>query len=102
MYTAQTWTPRPAEMLLYNILVKYLTQQMALVTYGSIVMILLVVGLYKLLQLLAKAFKLKIAVGILFNFSILFSMAFFFSSVSIGETWFWLCSSNWVEARDGA
>ena len=93
LFTAQTWTPRPTEMLFYNFLTKYFSEQVVLISYGASVMGLLLAVVYRLLGLGSKHLDLHLPIRRRINYSILFSCSFFFASVSIGETWFWLCSS---------
>ncbi|MBI2270445.1 MAG: hypothetical protein HYU69_08840 [Bacteroidetes bacterium] len=92
LFTAQTWTPRPAEMLLYNTLTRYLPEQIVLIGYGFSVMFLLIAALYRLIILLIKKTATQLPEYSL-QYAVLLCCSFFFSSFSIGETWFWLCSS---------
>lgn len=92
LFTAQTWTPRPAEMLLYNTLTRYLPEQIVLIGYGLSVMFLLIAALYRLISLLIKKTAAQLPEYSL-QYVVLLCCSFFFSSFSIGETWFWLCSS---------
>lgn len=93
LFTAQTWTPRPSEMLLYNTLTRYLPEQIVLIGYGLGVIILLITALYRLMILLTKKTMAQLP-EYSWQYAVLLCCSFFFSSFSIGETWFWLCSST--------
>lgn len=93
LFTAKTWTPRPAEMLLYYTLVKYSPEHFALVSYGIAVFALLGVSVYKLVKLILRNTAIALTNFEIINYVLLFVCLFFFICISIGETWFWLCSS---------
>jgi hypothetical protein len=93
VFTAQTWTPRPAEMLMYNTLTKYLPEQVVLIGYGLVALLLLVIAICKLFKAGANYLGLQLSNLNLINYALLFCCSFFFVTISIGETWFWLCSS---------
>lgn len=93
LFTANTWTPRPSEMLLYNSITKYFSEQVVLIGYGVVTLILLIIAVYKLVKLGLEKIELQLQPLTRFNFTLLICCAFFFTTISIGETWFWLCSS---------
>jgi len=92
-YIYQTWTPRPAAVFLSSALTGHFQERSVLIGYGLIVLFLLATAAFKLLQFFCKKAEIHFSNFVLFNFSALFCCAFFFSSVSIAETWFWFCSS---------
>jgi hypothetical protein len=92
-YVYQTWTPRPAAVLFSSLITGHFSEQTALIIYGLIVLLSLTSAFFKLMRLACKKVGLKISNLVLIHFSILLCCSFFFTSVSISETWFWLCSS---------
>ncbi len=81
------WTSRPSVMFLMGVFGNYFQERTALIIYGSLTLLLLVLAIQKLFRLMSNS-QMQFL-----TYSTLFCQAFFFASVSIGETWFWLCSS---------
>ena len=93
IYVYQTWTPRPAKMLLINCIMSVFDERIALFLFGIVALLLFVVVVKKFFELIFVKLQAEVSNFDLYNLSISFTALFFFSCFSIAETWFWFCSA---------
>jgi len=92
LYFFQNWTSKPSAITLSVFSLGKFPEHTVLIGTGLGVYIFLLTALF----LLCKRAAISASINLTNKWNALFSMqfccAFFFTSVSIGETWFWVCS----------
>jgi len=94
MFSYHHYTGRWTSLLLLVAGLKFLTQWGTLLPFHLITITLTVVSFYYLIKNSLKRYlKSEINKLVLISYSVLLTAMFFFTSIDIGETWFWVTAS---------